>query len=201
MSRWRSDFSVSVVSGPAAEVVSVEDAKLYTKIDASADDALVSLFAASAREYCETWTRRAFTTQTLEASYRGWPWCGAPLILPRPPLQQVSKVEYIDTDGVRRELSSSAYVVTAPAGPRASHGTLDIARGVSLPALGAVERPVIVTLIAGYGDAAEDVPEGLRSAVLVHLCDLHMNRGTGDADAWPAVERLLRPYRVSLGAL
>lgn len=57
----------------------------------------------------------------------------------------------------------------------------------------------MIRFTAGYGDAAEDVPQAIRHGILIEIAKLYENREdvvVGKAiNMMPAPERLLWPYR------
>src|SRR5574341_1423176 len=92
-------MNLRVITPPATEPVSVETVKSHLRIDLEAEDALLDIYIAAARERGEGLARRAFLTQTLELTVDAWPADGL-LKLPRPPLQSVTSVKYLDRNGV-----------------------------------------------------------------------------------------------------
>lgn len=108
------------------------------------------------------------------------------LELPRYPLQSITSITYLDTDGSSKTLDPSVYVVTT-----GSPGRVAPAYGhiwpVTLPQIGAVT----VRLVAGYGDTADKVPLNVRQAILLLVSHLYLNRGETPAELPPAVEALM----------
>ena len=63
-----------LVTAPAAEPLTLAEAKLHLRVDDTADDALIGALITAARQHAEHDTRRALVTQTwklaLDASPR-----------------------------------------------------------------------------------------------------------------------------------
>lgn len=198
---WRRQPIASLVTGPAVEPLTLSECKQFLRVDHASDDTLISAMQVSAREWVETYTRRALCTQTLDFRYTGWPIIGDPLVVPYAPLQSITSISYIDEDQVTQTLAASQYVVRAQAGPRAGRGTIEIADGVTLPTLSTQpDRPVTVRAVVGYGSAPQ-VPDGIKSAIYLLLGDLYEQRqetitGTIVQSTRFTVERLLGPYRL-----
>ena len=198
---WRRQPIASLVTGPAVEPLTLSECKQFLRVDHASDDTLISAMQVSAREWVETYTRRALCTQTIDFRYAGWPIIGDPLVVPYAPLQSITSISYIDEDQVNQTLAASQYVVRAQAGPRAGRGTIEIADGVTLPTLSTQpDRPVTVRAVVGYGSAPQ-VPDGIKSAIYLLLGDLYEQRqetitGTIVQSTRFTVERLLGPYRL-----
>src|ERR1051325_11329554 len=104
-------MALTLSTAPTVEPVSLDEAKgqVRVELDFHSDDALILGLIAAARRLAEVFCGRAFLTQTwdltLDAFPSGWgPRWPATLggrdaiRLPRPPLQSVSYVKYVDTD-------------------------------------------------------------------------------------------------------
>lgn len=190
------NFSLSVVSAPAAEPVSLTETKLHLRVTGDGEDLLISTLITAARQSVEETCSRALITQTLDYTVDGWP-CGG-FVIPRPPLVSVSSIKYRDTAGAEATWGSTNYIVRAGEIP----GRVVPAYGVTYPTT--TLQPaggVTVRYVAGYGDA-DDVPAALKAAMLLMIGDLYEHRegivvgqtATILAEN-PTVSRLLAPYR------
>jgi uncharacterized phiE125 gp8 family phage protein len=160
-------MTLRLITPPAVEPVSVETAKQHLRVDHSADDALITSYLKTARELGEGLARRAFITQTVEWVMDRWPTNGA-MKLPRPPLQSVTSVKYLDTD--QAEQTWTDYVVDA----RSEPGWL-IFR--STPSGGLFDSGAIaVRFVAGYGNTAETVPNVFIQGILLTVAHWYENR-------------------------
>lgn len=121
-----------------------------------------------AREYGETFTHRAFITQTWDDKRRGFPSSGEAIWLPKPPLVSVTSVTYVDTNGATQTWSASLYTVDAPAGPKARGGCLVPNYGESYPATRDQVNAVTIRFVAGYG-AASTVPTLVKACLKEHV--------------------------------
>ncbi|HEY1066379.1 MAG TPA: head-tail connector protein, partial [Pirellulales bacterium] len=126
------EWSVDVVEPPAAEPISLATAKLHCRVDSGEEDELLELAIAAAREYVESFTRRALVSQTLRLSLDVCPL--RELILPRPPLASVVEIAYDDEDGEEQTLLDppDGYTVrrTAPGRVRLQDGVRCVGRPV-----------------------------------------------------------------------
>lgn len=190
-------MSLVLVTGPAIEPVSVAEAKAHLRVDADTDDALITALVAAARQHAEAVTRRALITQTWELVLDGWP-SGGEIALPLPPLQSVTSIAYTDADAGEHVLDAGDYLVDTAAEPGRIVRTAAGWPSVSLQEAAAIR----VRFVAGYGDAAADVDEAIRQAILLLVGHWYENReavvGTG-AVPKPlplAFDALLWPYRI-----
>lgn len=123
----------------------------------------------SARQVCENLSRRAFITQTLELVLNAFP--SNEIDLPRPRLQSVTSIKYLDSDGVEQTLSASGYVVDTDSEP----GRVYLAYGESWPTTRDIQNAVRIRYVAGYG-AASAVPESLKQFMLTLIAQAYEYR-------------------------
>jgi uncharacterized phiE125 gp8 family phage protein len=198
-----------VITAPAAEPITLEEAKAHLRVLDTDQDTGITAMIVAAREWAEQVTWRALITQTLEVYLdsfpcfyvrnQTWPrYAGdtqGHIVLPRPRLQSVTSVKYIDEDGDEQTLSSDKYHVDTKAEP----GTISLVSGETWPTTKELHpQPVTVKYVAGYGDNASDVPQPIKSAMLLRITDLYEFRGekvAGTAmSTSKAVEALLSIY-------
>jgi len=179
---------VKVVTPPAAEPVSLTEAKKRLRVTVDAEDDDLTALVAECREIAEDECGRAFVTQTLALHLDGFPRGRRTIDLPRPPLQSVTSVAYYDAAGDLQTLDSAEYHVATGSEPGR---VVPVADGGGWPATQA-GRPgsVVVTYVAGYGLAAA-VPRSAKAAVLALVADRHANPDGGDRAIPPAARRVL----------
>ncbi|MFA7281788.1 MAG: head-tail connector protein [Sterolibacterium sp.] len=180
-----------------AEPITLEEAQNHIRVsaDITSDDSLIEALITSARMFAENHTNRVCLTQTWELVLDAFP-VGI-LELPKAPLQSVSSITYIDSNGAQQTLAASAYKVDAVTNP----GRIAPAYGTVWPVTRNEANAVTITFIAGYGDQAANVPAPIRQAMLLMIAHLYDNRAAvevgGDFYKLPlGVEALLAQYRV-----
>ena len=161
--KWR------VTDEPDVEPVTLDDMKLHLRVECTADDTLITALIVAARQWCEDYEHRAYITQTITAKLDCLP---RRMILPKPRLQEVSSVKYIDTGGDEQTLSSDLYDVDTYREPG------QIVRGYNdtYPDTLDVVNAVEVIYVAGYGDASTDVPSKAIAAIKLLCAHLYENR-------------------------
>lgn len=181
-------------SDPATEPLSLGDAKEHLRVDYTDDDDLISGLVTAARQHVEETTARALITQTWTLKLDSFP--PDTILLPRPPLQSVTSITYLDSDGNSQTLSSDLYDVhTGDVPGRVTRGYND-----TWPLTRGIPNAVTVTFVAGYGAAAADVPAPIVHAMKLWVADAYRNREetiTGTVVArMRSADALLAPYRV-----
>ncbi len=152
------NWSLAQTSAPSIEPLTTADAKHHARVDAGADDAYVAQLVKVARRYVERITGRQLITATYELRMDRF---YEVILLPRPPVQSVTSVKYIDTEGNSATVSSDEYDTDLKSEP----ARITEAWGEVWPATRSVVNAVTVTYDAGYGDNASDVPGDLIHAM------------------------------------
>src|SRR5260370_28067499 len=123
-------YSLVVVTPPAVEPITLDEAKLHLRVTGTDDDAYITGLITAARQYIEKEQNRAFITQTLLQTCDAFPdlpnatlkffiptysvesylaraisLMSGPLRLYRPPLVSVTSVTYLDQNGVQQTLA------------------------------------------------------------------------------------------------
>lgn len=125
---------LQLVTAPTAEPLSLQDALDHLRVDQGVDDAYVTLAITLARQQCETILRRALMTQTWMLSLQNWPgrdYQNWPVSftseldiyykynyikIPLPPLQGVTFVKYMNSDGQILCMAFANFTTTVPNG-------------------------------------------------------------------------------------
>lgn len=157
----------------------------------SSDDAALTMYLAAALDYIEAETRQQFVTRAFTYTLDGFPRqhsreCGhriavdeydsRTITLPKPPLQQVSSIQYFDTTGTLQTLPTSSFVVDASQKP----GRIVLRPGCTWPATDGSAGCVQISFSAGYGDATT-VPSILKQAILLLAGDWYEFRENAQA--------------------
>ncbi len=201
-------YALERTVAPASEPVSVAQAKAWCRVDSSDDDDLFADLIEEARVYCEDYLHQSLLTQTWRLTFDSWPWhwgmtprwwraggtvwSGTEVIIPRPPLQSVTSITYVDTAGATQTLSNTLYSVDA----RGMPGRITPAYGQIWPVTRAQINAVTVTFAAGYGADGSSVPATIRSAIKLMVADRYENReqqvtGTIVTELKTGMDRLL----------
>ncbi|MFZ1991864.1 MAG: hypothetical protein WAW96_19075 [Alphaproteobacteria bacterium] len=189
-------MALKQIEPPALEPVSLDEAKLYLRVDTSAEDDAITLLIAASRGLFERETGLILLRQSWQLTLDKWPVRGADshrrVYLPlRPVLSVASAV--VSVGGVAVNIPDTDYHLDAEASPpRLIEQVAGLWPKPDVPAAG-----ITVDFDAGFGDAADAVPAPLRLVVLKLVAEAYENRGVIEAGAalTPGVIDLLAPFR------
>jgi len=149
----------------------VSEARDFLNLDSSADDSLLAIFIAAARQHFEGVTGRTTTPRNLAARFDVFPDNQGSMILPRVPVSAVSAVKYLNTSGVETTLSSTEYRVDTASVP----ARVGLAHGKSWPDTAIMESAVTIEYSSGFA-SAELVPAVDRNIILMLVADMYEHR-------------------------
>jgi len=175
---------------PAAEPVTLAEAKLHLKVDTADDDTLITRLIAAARARAEWHTGRAFVSQGWTLHLDAWP-CDGVIEIPLPPLQSVSSIVTTARDDTTATLDPSLYTVDAASAPARIALAANTAPPTNLRRIDAIA----ITFTAGYGDAIA-VPAPIKEAILDLTAAMYENRGELPEELPFDALALLAPYRI-----
>jgi uncharacterized phiE125 gp8 family phage protein len=164
-------MALTLILAPSEEPVTLSEAKASPslRVSASTDDTDITALIVAARKMAETYTLHALVTQTWELVLDGFPTGG--IVVPMPPLQSVTSIKYIDTDGVEQTLDAMLYSVDTDTIP----GLITPAYDETWPTdVRDQINAVRVRFVAGFGDAA-DVPEDIKTWIKMRVGTLYDN--------------------------
>ncbi len=193
-----------LLTPPATLPVSLAEVKARLRIDHDDEDADLGALLAMAVAVLDGRSGllgRCLMAQTWRVDLARFP-LGDWIVLPFDPVISIASVSYIDPAGDVQTLTADAYTLlqtgTGPA--------LHLTPGFSWPSVADRPAAVSITVIAGYGNDAEDVPGPLRHAILTMVADYYSARESyarGGAAALPAMVppvAILRAYKRSFVA-
>lgn len=201
-------MSIKLITAPTVEPISLDEAKLYLRIDTSPpsehpDDTLIRSLIAAARQKCEGFSNRAYITQTWDLRLDEFPEKDF-IVISKPPLQSLEYLQYKDAAGVLQTVSfldpsgtpvfeTDDYIVDINSDP----GRLALKDGSIWPTTYDGVDSVRVRFVAGYG-LAEDVPELVKAAIYLALARSYDNRGDAaiDESAERAIQSILWVDRI-----
>lgn len=172
------DWTVEVVTPPAAEPVTLDEAKAHLRVTTADEDALITRLVAAARRWCESFQQRAWVQRTYRLKLSAFPGGSRPIVLPYPPLAAVNAIRYTRQDGTVVTLSPSRYQVLTgePAQVLPVNGWPSESLAPGLPVVveyqsgnGATEdEQAAVLLLVGalYENRQDEVTEGVPRPVL-----------------------------------
>lgn len=182
---------LTLISGPALPIVSVQEAKAHCRVDGSDEDMLIQTLIAAATGHLNGYVGilgRAIGAQTWELTLDRFP---AEIELGLGPVQSVTSIIYTDESGTDQTLDPGQYDVS-------------FTRGLIAPVPGAAwpEHARKYDCIRVRFVTVADVPEPVRQAVLLMVGHWFNEREATSAATLSeipmGVHSLLAPYRVSV---
>lgn len=186
---------------PAIEPITLTEAKTHCRVTGTDDDTYIGTLITAAREWVEDYTGRSLITQTRTYVLDAFPYGDETIVLPRPPLQSVTSVVYVDTAGANQTWDSANYTVDTDRDP----GGIYLAYGKTWPATRSIRHAVTITYVAGYGESTDsplstNVPQRIKQAILLIIGEMYSNREVSapvKMESVPfAIEALLTPFRL-----
>ncbi|GGF53125.1 hypothetical protein GCM10007301_10750 [Azorhizobium oxalatiphilum] len=180
------------IAAPAAEPLTLAEARDFLRLDQTDGDALVAALIAAARQMVESATGRALMAQDWRVTRDAWP-PGGIFPLPVAPVSAIIDARVRAADGSEILVPEGALRLIADRAP-----ALIEVDGPAVPRPGVARGGITIDIRAGYGGTAADVPPDLVQAVRLVLAHLHEHRDApGDTARLPAtVAALVAPYRL-----
>lgn len=162
-------MSAFLLTAPAAEPLSVADAKIFLRVEHGDDDALIASLVAAARNHVEALTRCALMVQTWRLVLDRWPDSGR--IKPRiGPLRTLLAARIYNESGAAGSIDIDRFVIDKSTGVIA-------APGWSLSPPGRAVAGIELDVELGFGVAPSDVPPTLLQAIRMLVAHWYENRG------------------------
>lgn len=199
-----------LVEGPDDEPLTVDEMRMHLRNpEQTTNDAEIEWFIQTAREQAEHKLGRALITQTWDVYLDNFYWAngsnGYPygnnghcyasqLVLPYPPLQSVTSVQYLNSDNVLTTVDDTGYTVST-AEP---YGTISLASGASWPSVYGAADAVVVRIVVGW-PSKDDVPFVIKTWMKLMVAAMYENRSLQqerEPFLTPFAERLLDRYRI-----
>jgi uncharacterized phiE125 gp8 family phage protein len=163
-------MALVMTSGPAAEPVTLQEAKAHLRIDHAAEDVLISSLILTSRLHIEAALDLALIDQNWMLQLDTWPGSGS-LEIPLSPLKAVSAVRVKDGAGGTITIAPQSYIVdTASRPPRI------VFEPGSRPRPGVRAAGIEAEFTAGFGAEPSHVPAPLRHAILMLVAHWYDNR-------------------------
>jgi hypothetical protein len=206
---------LKLLTAPATEPITRTEAKLYLRVDSTADDSLIDILIAAARQMVEEHIGRSLITQHWTLWLDRFPggnepwWDGVreaslsvlsnarcEIKIPRGPVSAVTHLKTYNDSGDASTMDSSDYHTDLSGYP----ARLVLKNGAVWPTDLRSANAIEIQFVAGYG-AAGDVPSAIKAAIYQIVAAMYDCRGQ-DVKMPLLAKKLLGPYVVpSIGEL
>jgi uncharacterized phiE125 gp8 family phage protein len=164
-------MSLTILTPPAIEPVSVAEAKARLRLDTDAEDALLGALITAARERVEALAGRAMITRRVRELRDSFGASGQ-LKLALAPVSAIVHIRTIGPDGgAGADLDPGLYLLDGDRVP----ARVALLSG-AWPAVRRAALGVEIVYDAGFSPAAADIPAALREAVLALAAELYEHR-------------------------
>lgn len=177
---------------PAQEPVSLTEARMFLRLDQTAEDDLLGTLITAARLMVEAASGRLLVDQTWRIVIDRWPESGE-IRLPLSPVGAITAARVYDLLGVAQPVAPDALRLDKAADPPVVRIVAEV------PEIGRARGAIEIDVVAGFGATAAAVPVLLRQAVLRLAARWFERRGDvvgRDAEALPPeIMALIAPFR------
>lgn len=167
---------LNLITAPATEPVSLAEAKLWIKQDVDTDDDLINILIPQARQYCESYTKRALISQTWEI-VSGQPF--NPIPLPLGQTISITSVTVIQDDDTSTVQSTDIYHTSTGN----DNGKVYLKIGSTWTTTTREFNSFKIRFVAGWANAAA-VPAKYKQAILKVVAYMYENRQFTDDDVY-----------------
>jgi uncharacterized phiE125 gp8 family phage protein len=189
-------MAIVLTEVPAAEPVTLAEAKAHLRVDSDEEDALIGALIVAARSFVERSLGAALITQGWSYFLDFWPHSSC-VTLPIAPVQSIGAVTLHDNAGGTVMLDAGDYAVDLVSQPARL-----VLKGAAPPIVTRALNAFEIAFTAGYGDEPDDVPAPLKQALLLLVAHWFERREPVALDATAlevplTVASLLMSYRRS----
>ena len=161
--------SLKVDTAATTPIFTTAEAKDFLKVDTTADDTIIDNLVAAATESCQIYTNQYFINTVVTQYSDNWKEFYS---LYKSPVSSITHIKYYDTNDSLQTLASSNYILDDTYQP----ARIGIAVDGELPNVADRINAVQVKYTVGYGTASTDVPEGIRTAIILTVGNWYENR-------------------------
>ncbi len=177
---------------PLGEPVTLVEAKAHLRVDHASDDDLLNGLIRAARDEVEGATGLALIDQHWRLTLDRLTGTGA-VELKRGPVAEITSVTGFDADGAATLVDPGSYQAE-------THNRPATLAFDPLPPADSIANGLEIDFRAGYGESGNDVPDGLKRAMLLlvaHWYEFRAGYGSaGQPVSWPAgFDRLIGRWK------
>lgn len=181
-------YALNQSTAPTSTPIALEEAKLFLRVTDVVEDEQIESMINAAVKLAEEFTGRQLMTATWDLYLDRWPSGVEPIYLPRSPVQSVTSITYLDSDGASQTWSSANYRTDLYSEP----ARINLAYEQSFPSARYVSNSIRVRYAAGYASAAL-VPQGIKHALQMMVQAMYMR---SEEVLSEVVQNVLSPFVV-----
>lgn len=189
-------YAIKLTTEATEEPITLDAAKEHLRVPTSDEDAnIAGIYIPAARQRIEAELGRCLITSTFRLNLDSFPAGTCPIMVPVNPVQSITSIQYITSEGTQT-IAASDYVVNTDTEPCEIHPTWGSIWPTVLKRTESAN--VSVEFVAGYGASGASVPAAIRQAMLLLVGHYYYHRESvtmGSASILPeGVANLLAAY-------
>lgn len=200
-----------LVTDAASEPLTLDEVKLYLRIDTNDYDSILTPLITTARQLCEKLTGRDMINKTWKtyldnftdgyypvnyyAQLNYYPLmfnAAMGIELLKSKLQSITSISYY-SDDVLTVFDPSKYYIT----DNADYASIYLKKNESFPTVDIRRQAVEIEFISGYGPDATYVPQALKDGMLSHIASMYNNPGDCNDCASTLYKSYYQAYTIS----
>lgn len=150
---------INLITDATTDPLTLTEVKNFLRVDISTDDSLITRIIKTAVKQCELYTQKTLITKTYKYSF--YTSIRQAVKLLYTPVQSITSIKTVDEENEETVVNSGSYFVDTVGG---------ILNFNTVPAN---FYRIDITYITGYGNSANDVPEELKQAMLIHIARMY----------------------------
>ncbi len=164
------DYSLNRSVDPTSEPLAIIEVKSWLGITTKLDDLLLRNLITTARDKFETDARTQLMTQTWVQKLDRFP-SGNSIELVRYPVQTLTSITYLDTNGDSQTWSSASYELDTSRKPSLVY----LAFNEIYPTTRTIQNAVTITTVCGF-TSIDNVPRYAKQAMLLRIGSMYKDR-------------------------
>ncbi len=202
----------------STDLIALADVKEYLRVTNDAENTTITNFLTAAIEVAQNYTNSKFLEHEYNMTMETWDdvyvsnhytqalvdgayittsgYVGKDglnqIVLPYAPLASITHIKYYDSAGAQQTWSDTNYLTQKYINQK---GFAEIKDGVTLPTISERADAIEIRFKAGYGTTSSDVPEAIKTAILLIIGSMYEKREDSVSRLPKASEYILDPYR------
>ncbi len=186
-------YSITKTAEPAIEPVSLSEAKEHLRITNSNDDSFINRLITSARQISENFTGLGFIQQSYSIFIDEFPKSGV-IKIPKQPFLSLQAINIYDASDNFVAEDLNLYSIDQ------IQGRIVLKDGYIAPIAKRKINGIEISFNVGYGTNASDVPEDIKTAILLLVASMYENRGNNIQEqlhlSKTGAAEILQPYKI-----
>lgn len=166
-------MSIVLVTAATSLPVTLTEFKDHVRIDGTNEDTILTAYLTAATEVVQELQWRQLINAQYEWRFDSFGGSNSRITIPKPPLQSIDSIKYVDPNGDVQTLATDQYTSTVVSDN--DYGCVYPTHGNSWPSIRSEKHAVRVTFTGGYGTSL-GVPDTTKAAIKILGAHLYETR-------------------------